>query len=159
MTPLAYLRIIPTCAGNTYIDLTLLRMWWDHPHLRGEYNNVLALTKTITGSSPPARGIQQRACSHKDHHRIIPTCAGNTFRQSSPGQTVRDHPHLRGEYWSSDCARAFVQGSSPPARGIPLMVGWLKVVFRIIPTCAGNTLCLTHTTKLLEDHPHLRGEY
>ena len=49
--------IIPACAGNTWDETVITSYKWDHPRLRGEYQNALYRCHANQGSSPLARGI------------------------------------------------------------------------------------------------------
>ena len=91
--------------------------------------------------------------------RITPTCVGNTSGGTSFGETSKDHPHLRGEYAMRSLITLVLIGSPPLAWGIldNKTDAWLGV--GITPTCVGNTIQTLHGLKVLEDHPHLRGEY
>ncbi len=92
------MRIIPACAGNTWVLRFNCRVDRDHPRLRGEYyknfwncsivvgSSPLAreyipcyeILSHARGSSPLARGILLDFCSSFTVIRIIPACAGNT---------------------------------------------------------------------------------
>ena len=91
-------RITPTCVGNTWLAHGTECPIWDHPHLRGEYQFLSSSSCRKEGSPPLAWGIPwiQLQVVHKI--RITPTCVGNTSSTNFCCLTVRDHPHLRGEY-------------------------------------------------------------
>ena len=90
---------------------------------------------------------------------ITPTCVGNTTPKKSTKKTLEDHPHLRGEY-TREIGRFLWDGGSPPlAWGIRRPILARKYVYRITPTCVGNTKRAKKGAKKLQDHPHLRGEY
>ncbi len=73
--------IIPACAGSTSRRLPCPSRQQDHPRLRGEHGPALEeMTdeQLEAGSSPPARGAQERVMSDLARKRIIPACAGST---------------------------------------------------------------------------------
>ena len=51
------MRIIPACAGNTWVLRFNCRVDRDHPRLRGEYYKNFWNCSIVVGSSPLARGI------------------------------------------------------------------------------------------------------
>ena len=55
---LSHARFIPTCVGNTDSNGVLPLPKTVHPHVRGEYGELICKTWLITGSSPRAWGIQ-----------------------------------------------------------------------------------------------------
>ncbi len=64
---------------------------------------------------------------------------GNTDYYTNMFGVLRDHPHLRGEYFNF--ASELLTGD------------------RITPTCVGNTEGISPGSNYNKDHPHLRGEY
>ena len=77
------------------------------------------------------------------------------MRRLPPG----DHPRLRGEHVWVDVLPAMDKGSSPPARGAPVLRKGIPGWPRIIPACAGSTLPLPLPLHCPTDHPRLRGEH
>ena len=71
--------------------------------------------------------------------RIIPACAGNTQGPTTTVSATRDHPRMRGEHWTQVRVCVVRLGSSPHARGTPIVVAWYCGLLGIIPACAGNT--------------------
>ena len=92
------LRITPTCVGNTESVEFFNFSTEDHPHLRGEYTITAQTIGLSMGSPPLAWGIQDFCRLFESHAGITPTCVGNTERHCHTLQSMRDHPHLRGEY-------------------------------------------------------------
>ena len=92
------MRIIPACAGNTWVLRFNCRVDRDHPRLRGEYYKNFWNCSIVVGSSPLARGIPIKNEFQAYKNRIIPACAGNTSELSSSSPSSKDHPRLRGEY-------------------------------------------------------------
>ena len=51
-------RITPACAGNSKHVVCDARQLWDHPRLRGEQASAVALSGSLMGSPPLARGTE-----------------------------------------------------------------------------------------------------
>ena len=66
---------------------------------------------------------------------------------------------MRGVYISSAIGWLRDRGSSPLARGLPLMVSFISFSDRIIPACAGFTYGWLDKFRMAPDHPRLRGVY
>ena len=92
------MRIIPACAGNTWVLRFNCRVDRDHPRLRGEYYKNFWNCSIVVGSSPLARGIHSQISKLRTCDRIIPACAGNTELLTIVKEKEKDHPRLRGEY-------------------------------------------------------------
>ena len=133
-------RFIPTCVGNTIGRTAATRAASVHPHVRGEYNRVSALSSLENGSSPRAWGIRFKRIMRKKGRRFIPTCVGNTAGCSGKSFFTTVHPHVRGEYIFATAPRTHRSGSSPRAWGIPVTFSRKKQHGRFIPTCVGNTM-------------------
>mgnify|MGYP001675341032 CR=1 FL=1 len=71
---------------------------------------------------------------------IIPARAGFTTSIASRALTARDHPRSRGVYAGLPRPVVRVMGSSPLARGLPLIVNPRLRGQRIIPARAGFTV-------------------
>ncbi len=76
------MRIIPACAGNTWVLRFNCRVDRDHPRLRGEYYKNFWNCSIVVGSSPLARGIRREKESGRRNPGIIPACAGNTLKKA-----------------------------------------------------------------------------
>ena len=155
----SFVRITPTCVGNTQRQPPPGFQFRDHPHLRGEYPVSGSQSGERLGSPPLAWGIRHQSNPPKVKEGITPTCVGNT--QHTPQQLYQsqDHPHLRGEYASPSKNLAPEKGSPPLAWGIRLSITRRPATYRITPTCVGNTLGQGWRRQDYKDHPHLRGEY
>ena len=94
----SFIRITPTCVGNTPELWGLIACTRDHPHLRGEYIAFGIFAVYPLGSPPLAWGILFVSPIYALSDRITPTCVGNTGRSQDRCVLLRDHPHLRGEY-------------------------------------------------------------
>ena len=132
-------RFIPTCVGNTGNMQAQLLAGSVHPHVRGEYCQVISPSHFSAGSSPRAWGIPLHTNAHRAHPRFIPTCVGNTQKAGSPRPSFTVHPHVRGEYSFMLPAEQSMHGSSPRAWGIPTSDRLQPSKQRFIPTCVGNT--------------------
>ena len=159
LSPVARLRFIPACAGNTPAISAMSAMCSVHPRVRGEHLTPELCGTLDRGSSPRARGTRRSAFASQRRTRFIPACAGNTCSWRPAPRARSVHPRVRGEH----CIRlkrngAFV-GSSPRARGTPIRSGSPTAPRRFIPACAGNTMY--SGSELLDRpvHPRVRGEH
>ncbi len=66
---------------------------------------------------------------------------------------------MRGEYSKYQLLIQMSKGSPPHAWGILFAFFLNLTIFRITPTCVGNTYWLSIATLYCRDHPHMRGEY
>ena len=74
------LRFIPAGAGNTKGPRMAMDLNAVHPRGRGEHVDGGVRCKSISGSSPRARGTQQTENQLLSAARFIPAGAGNTIR-------------------------------------------------------------------------------
>ena len=91
--------------------------------------------------------------------RIISTYVENTYMEMLYKVTVRDHLHLRGEYYSASPCLVSVVGSSPLTWRILFSISLLSFSSRIISTYVENTIPIPEMKLKVKDHLHLRGEY
>ena len=132
-------RLIPARAGNTPSYRVNRLSPSAHPRSRGEHPLFKTAHATACGSSPLARGTQNRSLAHRQMWRLIPARAGNTLGYCRPRQSRAAHPRSRGEHYRQQLERFNPSGSSPLARGT------LQATFqncggvRLIPARAGNT--------------------
>ena len=84
-----------------------------------------------------------------EYSKIRPFCLSETIKK----------PRLRGEYSISCISYGTCSGSSPLARGILVIFQRRRMLIRIIPACAGNTIACLYSRSPSRDHPRLRGEY
>ena len=127
--------------------------------MRGEYQVVGVLYDRDAGSPPLARGIRCTEEYNPLIPRITPACAGNTKHLLKNPLRTKDHPRLRGEYFSLNATPDMILGSPPLARGILFIQPSGSYNSRITPACAGNTYDFKRPTQSARDHPRLRGEY
>ena len=131
--------ITPACAGNTLPS--------------SNFHQI------IKGSPPLARGIRCTEEYNPLIPRITPACAGNTKHLLKNPLRTKDHPRLRGEYFSLNATPDMILGSPPLARGILSSINSIVSGYGITPACAGNTKIADGNVAATEDHPRLRGEY
>ena len=81
-----------------------------------------------------------------------------TRRRTHNDRHTEDHPRLRGEKFFESLCFVYAVGSPPLARGKASIPSKLSRLMRITPACAGKREQLYYTSKLVWDHPRLRGE-
>ena len=111
------------------------------------------------GSSPLARGLQHRPDSFMPIGGIIPARAGFTKSSGGNRSPYPDHPRSRGVYVAHHLHNAVVWGSSPLARGLPVVFMLSNSASRIIPARAGFTKVHSARRRKRADHPRSRGVY
>jgi len=132
--------IIPACAGSTYPRHQRSRTHRDHPRVRGEHSRLMGLVRWLLGSSPRARGAPCRRSFAFHPAGIIPACAGSTSGWTSTLTGSGDHPRVRGEHARRLSSSRPPRGSSPRARGAPVVSTRESSSSWIIPACAGSTV-------------------
>ena len=152
-------RIIPARAGFTGPLRPVPRHLGDHPRSRGVYPGTRMRSPRDEGSSPLARGLRETLCEALTRARIIPARAGFTWDGAGMTTGARDHPRSRGVYRTVGGAAGPCSGSSPLARGLPLVQNSGLMVRRIIPARAGFTGCHQGHAGAAGDHPRSRGVY
>ena len=111
------------------------------------------------GSSPLARGLPGLGVREVGEVGIIPARAGFTPGARSSGTCRGDHPRSRGVYHLDSDSSQGLEGSSPLARGLPILQLHRALVPRIIPARAGFTRLRTPRPPSSRDHPRSRGVY
>ena len=117
--------IIPARAGFTTCRPRRSGRHRDHPRSRGVYVTITSVDLELWGSSPLARGLRTRWSGTREHNRIIPARAGFTCVLVLMSRTLRDHPRSRGVYHHIRVVGEVMVGSSPLARGLPVVVWWV----------------------------------
>ena len=143
--------IIPARAGFTGSERQRSGVVRDHPRSRGVYFRASPSSTALTGSSPLARGLRPQRDGIVLRSRIIPARAGFTVIEFADGVADRDHPRSRGVYEAPYCARMYISGSSPLARGLPTRHTGFSTLIWIIPARAGFTI------RRLPTRTHRRG--
>ena len=152
-------RIIPARAGFTTETAQTSHRKRDHPRSRGVYDLGDGGCVHCHGSSPLARGLQQRRRRRVTGSGIIPARAGFTIWATVAAFIVMDHPRSRGVY-EKEAHRLRVQvGSSPLARGLRRQGQGQRELLRIIPARAGFTAKQRARDAYKRDHPRSRGVY
>ena len=151
--------IIPARAGFTTSRRPRTRRTPDHPRSRGVYVVVSAGDSPLAGSSPLARGLRADTDHRRGDHRIIPARAGFTSRGVIAAVESSDHPRSRGVYHVSGADKITAMGSSPLARGLPVVRGADPAGRGIIPARAGFTGSPPSSRGPGPDHPRSRGVY
>ena len=118
-----------------------------------------AVSETMRGSSPLARGLPAIISSVVMMRRIIPARAGFTPPRGMRCRAPRDHPRSRGVYVVNWLVYTAWPGSSPLARGLRLQTGVVRTRKRIIPARAGFTTDAGGRRRGWRDHPRSRGVY
>ena len=153
------LGIIPAYAGSTRSARRSFRSNRDHPRLRGEHLEPLAVAYSQAGSSPLTRGAPAVELQVQLPRGIIPAYAGSTCSYPTRCMSLQDHPRLRGEHPNSRSLSRSRLGSSPLTRGAPQRIDSEDYISGIIPAYAGSTPASWSRAAGAPDHPRLRGEH
>ena len=133
----------------------------------------------IPGSSPHTRGAHRLRDPRRLRTGIIPAYAGSTSGSRMLSARGADHPRIRGEHSHSIVKPSERGGSSPHTRGapqsrrrpscrsgiIPAYAGSThhlssrRITTGIIPAYAGSTMTSELNSRLVRDHPRIRGEH
>ena len=132
-------RIIPARAGSTHAHQKQRNKHWDHPRSRGVYGKDIDNIEFGTGSSPLARGLHVRNDVCARSLGIIPARAGSTAAIRGTRSQRWDHPRSRGVYLIRIRREQGKRGSSPLARGLPVLFWTGQSDNGIIPARAGST--------------------
>ena len=152
-------RIIPAYAGSTCRRWSVPGWRWDHPRIRGEHARRMYNRGELYGSSPHTRGALCLHRRHRARRRIIPAYAGSTSFSAQSPLSKSDHPRIRGEHERPRVVLRHPAGSSPHTRGAQRSAHAGHDHVRIIPAYAGSTRCAASSTRVLRDHPRIRGEH
>ena len=115
--------------------------------------------RSITGSSPLARGLLALLGVLGEVARIIPARAGFTLPDDRDHPSSADHPRSRGVYRRGAPDGGRDAGSSPLARGLPTGQAMRLALRGIIPARAGFTCRSWQPVVCPADHPRSRGVY
>ena len=152
-------RFIPAGAGNTRPFWTPRSSFPVHPRGRGEHATSICALNSSVGSSPRARGTQALFGAGMLQGRFIPAGAGNTPSAPRPIRVRSVHPRGRGEHGTNTPRASRPIGSSPRARGTPIIQAGEPAVDRFIPAGAGNTRSRSPPRFAESVHPRGRGEH
>ena len=137
--------LIPACAGKTHSPSTPMCSTTAHPRVCGENPMAAARPILAPGSSPRVRGKPGMAGRRHRHARLIPACAGKTWRPPSRPSDSPAHPRVCGENTVTCPPAALIAGSSPRVRGKLFVASFTGDRGRLIPACAGKTPSLADT--------------
>ena len=98
-----------------------------------------SILNRFRGSSPHTRGAPKPRVGIEVAYGIIPAYAGSTEANSLDGQTMADHPRIRGEHQAMATSTTTTNGSSPHTRGARADEPRHRRRKRIIPAYAGST--------------------
>ena len=132
---------LPAYAGSTCLTKRASTAPKDHPRMCGEHCFDISVIATSSGSSPHVRGALLDLASNGFLGGIIPVCAGSTVSASTLKYPIKDHPRMCGEHVISVTFLLFSKGSSPHVRGAHYWFYRRSIETRIIPACAGSTIC------------------
>ncbi len=91
-------RLTPARAGNMPAGVFLVLRPSAHPRSRGEHDMVFTPPKSVSGSSPLARGTFSSRRLALDEVRLIPARAGNIGKCPGGRHDWPAHPRSRGEH-------------------------------------------------------------
>ena len=137
-------RFIPACAGNAAHHWPWPSFLPVHPRMRGERQLLPTVKPSATGSSPHARGTLVHIDLVGLQRRFIPACAGNATHGVCRNEAMPVHPRMRGERFTEMGCFTPRSGSSPHARGTPMLTWVAALLLRFIPACAGNALPVSY---------------
>ena len=132
------LRNIPTCVGKRSLELPMVRVRPEHPHVCGEKSIDFAASSALCGTSPRVWGKVLFVVFHYVAIRNIPTCVGKRARRLHARSRRPEHPHVCGEKLSSNGGRDFGSGTSPRVWGKEPKLQPCRQRMRNIPTCVGK---------------------
>ncbi len=153
------LGLIPAGAGSTNCSSWLTTGPLAHPRRRGEHGNIEVYPGPRGGSSPQARGAPVNATFSDWVKGLIPAGAGSTTSLLVLMRSTAAHPRRRGEHLVVGLGGGLLAGSSPQARGAPLLDRDWHLHARLIPAGAGSTRASTTGRSGLGAHPRRRGEH
>ena len=110
-------RFIPARAGNGPALVAAGCPSPVHPRARGERLMSRNHSPRTNGSSPRARGTDERRPLPDAFCRFIPARAGNGGSRQANSARAAVHPRARGERGHQRCPQPSERGSSPRARG------------------------------------------
>ena len=113
---------IPACAGKTKFGSKSTHQTGEHPRVRGENYRPLWGGRGRGGTSPRARGKLTVWQLRRISPRNIPACAGKTLCFEQVRGEAQEHPRVRGENTSFGLPTPNLVGTSPRARGKPVLI-------------------------------------
>ena len=111
------------------------------------------------GSSPLARGPRLEVCHSLEAVGLIPARAGTTPPAPTLARTDGAHPRSRGDHLGPSASTPRPRGSSPLARGPPVVSRWSLRCVGLIPARAGTTIFSVFLLVMVGAHPRSRGDH
>ena len=135
-------RVHPHMRGDSPGKTSEIEATWVHPHMRGDSERevggsgpVIRFTPTCVGTaSSPAHGTQLAA------HGSPPHAWGQPALVSPMYDSIRVHPHMRGDSVASPGTGVAAHGSPPHAWGQRKPPADNPHRYRFTPTCVGTAL-------------------
>ena len=151
-------RLIPACAGKTFLGRSDRTLRPAHPRVCGENVSRANAIGPFSGSSPRVRGKRNSALSPAAAFRLIPACAGKTSPHPESKYFSWAHPRVCGENEADLLPPTLPGGSSPRVRGKHASVINDLHQGGLIPACAGKTLLGKLEGDEAGAHPRVCGE-
>ena len=151
--------LIPARAGTTVGMCRRRGVAGAHPRSRGDHAISSRAPRTRLGSSPLARGPQERGVGRWCVGGLIPARAGTTEDKYTVYSCSWAHPRSRGDHVSMPGFSMPSLGSSPLARGPrgPFVIP--RGVYGLIPARAGTTQHFPSLRPGSRAHPRSRGDH
>ena len=149
--------LIPARAGRTSSSTRTSSSHRAHPRSRGADGCLAPPDVHCRGSSPLARGGRERDRTPCRCRGLIPARAGRTPGRTGHAHSSRAHPRSRGADLQVKHPAAFVQGSSPLARGGRSGAVRKERTVGLIPARAGRTGHGPKSSAPSRAHPRSRG--
>ena len=151
--------LIPARAGTTYSRGGGRVAPGAHPRSRGDHFNRHSSLNNALGSSPLARGPPYGSSLTPGQPGLIPARAGTTGWRRTLFVITRAHPRSRGDHRLNVWLTGTHWGSSPLARGPPVVAGALVNCAGLIPARAGTTRIGNSMRHEIRAHPRSRGDH
>ena len=151
-------RLIPACAGKTFLPFMCVVWARAHPRVCGENVGTIEVARLTGGSSPRVRGKRGVTVDDQLLERLIPACAGKTGCATPIPTGAGAHPRVCGENEDVFPAGFLLVGSSPRVRGKPRRLRTSRARGGLIPACAGKTQMTFWDRSVRRAHPRVCGE-
>ena len=116
------LRFNPARAGNSSASGLKDSIEKVQPRSRGELPLKFYSEKIVNGSTPLARGTRPDARLQRPEYRFNPARAGNSGQSRSHARQRTVQPRSRGELRIKSSIAQISNGSTPLARGTPVLL-------------------------------------
>ena len=130
-----------------------------HPRSRGDHHSEPCADTVRAGSSPLARGPLAAGTADVKRLGLIPARAGTTLHSCTESNPTGAHPRSRGDHAVEGRKPVAVTGSSPLARGPPLLRKARANRRGLIPARAGTTSAIIWVIRRRRAHPRSRGDH